>query len=80
MQHAVDPVAHAHVVLAGLEVQVGGAVDDGLLEQRVDVPDDRRVLAHGREVGHGRCRLRAQALGDLAEVVLLALQPVDDLA
>jgi hypothetical protein len=80
VQDPVDAVAHPHAVLAGLQVQVGGAVDDGLLDERVDVPDDGRVFVDRRQVGDARRRLGAQALGHLAEVVLLALQPVDDLA
>ncbi len=46
----------------------------------VDVPHDRRLVADRAQVGHRRGGLGPQALGDLAEVVLLALEPVDDLA
>ena len=44
VQHAVDPEAHAHVALVGLEVDVGGALGDRLAEDAVDELDDGGVL------------------------------------
>ena len=40
LEHAVDAVAHAHLFLAGLEVDVGGAALDGLLDHPVHELDD----------------------------------------
>ena len=37
-QHAVDAVADAQEPLLGLEVDVGGAALDGVVQQRVDQP------------------------------------------
>ena len=50
LEHAVDPVADAHVLVAGLEVDVGGAALDGLLDHAVHELDDRGVLAGRAEV------------------------------
>ena len=50
LEHAVDAVADAHVLVAGLEVDVGGAALDGLLDDPVHELDDRGVLAGGAEV------------------------------
>src|SRR5438477_416785 len=43
-QHAVDPVADDHVLLAGLDVDVRRALLGGLEHQRVDPADDRRLV------------------------------------
>ena len=43
-QHAVDAEAHAHLAALGLEVDVRGALLDGLGDDRVDELDDRRVV------------------------------------
>ena len=45
LEHAVDAVADAHVLVVGLEVDVGGAALDGLRDDLVDELDDRGVLA-----------------------------------
>ena len=50
LEHAVDAVADPHLVLLGLEVDVGGAALDGLLDHPVHELDDRRVLAADAEV------------------------------
>ncbi len=60
LEHAVDAVAHAHLVLGRLEVDVRGAALDGFLDHPVHELDDRRVLAADAEVDRGV----------LAEVVL----------
>jgi len=44
VQQAVDAEAHRHLALEGLDVDVRRAVLDGLEEQRVDQPDDRRLV------------------------------------
>ena len=54
-EHAVDAVADPHLVLLRLEVDVGGAALDGLLDHPLDELDDGRVLA-GRAEVHGRRR------------------------
>ena len=43
--HAVDPRAHHHLVLLGLEVDVGGAVLDRLRHRRVHELDGRALAA-----------------------------------
>ena len=43
-EHAVDAEAHAQLVAVGLEVDVRGALLDGLGDDLVDEPDDRRVV------------------------------------
>ena len=43
-QNAVDPEADPHLVLVGLEVDVGGALPHRLAEDAVDELDHRRVL------------------------------------
>ena len=50
LEHAVDAVADPHLLLLGLEVDVGGAALDGLLDHPVHELDDRRVLAADAEV------------------------------
>jgi hypothetical protein len=77
VQHAVDPVAHPHVVLGGLQVQVGGPVLDGLLDQVVHVPHDRGVVRAGRLCGHAG-RVIQRGVDHVAEVAVLALQALDD--
>eukprot|EP01035_Chromulina_nebulosa_P041508 gene41508-56148_t len=44
LENAVDAVADAQFVLEGLEVHVGGAQLDRVLEDLIDETDDRRVL------------------------------------
>ena len=44
LQHAVDAVADAQLVLERLDVDVGGAQRDRLGQHLVDEADDRRVL------------------------------------
>ena len=79
VQHAVDAEPHPQVVLGRLEVDVGGAVLDRLRDQQVDVPDDRRVVDDRRQVATtAGLVLGAQVVGHVAEVAVLALQPVDD--
>ena len=43
-EHAVDAEAHAHRAVLGLEVDVRGALLDGLGDDLVDELDDRRVV------------------------------------
>ena len=61
VEHAVDAVADAHLVLVRLEVDVGGAAVDGLGDHALDELDDRRVLAAGAEVDGLRRRGRRAA-------------------
>src|SRR5450756_793322 len=46
LQDTVDTVADAQVVLLWLHVDIRRALDDGLGDDRVDQPDDGRVLTH----------------------------------
>jgi hypothetical protein len=48
---AVDAVAHRHLARVGLDVDVAGALLDGLDEERVDPADDLRVLVALEDVG-----------------------------
>ena len=74
-QHAVHAVAHPQVVLGGLEVDVGGAVGDGLVDEQVDEPHDRRVLGDLGEPVEVRAAVVAEVeVG--AERRQLALGPV----
>ncbi len=50
VEHAVDAEADAHLLLVRLDVDVGGAALERVDQQHVDEPDDRRVLAHPRQV------------------------------
>ncbi len=50
-QGAVDAVAHQRARFEDLEVDVGGALAHGLREERVDEPDDGRVVLGLEEVG-----------------------------
>ena len=79
VQNAVDSVAHPQVSSRGLDVQVGGAVVDRLLDQRVHIPDDRGIFLNGVEAVQGRRVVAAEARRDVVEVVLGALEPVDRL-
>ena len=65
-QHAVDAEAHAHVAALGLEVDVGGALLDGLRDDRVDELDDRRVVRGLAD------------LGDLGQLLLALLDRLGD--
>ena len=51
-QRAVHAEAHHRVGLEGLDVDVGGVVARGLGEQRVDHPDDRRIVLGFEQVFH----------------------------
>jgi len=51
VKHAVHPEAHPYVVLLGLDVDVGGAVGDGLLDDVVDELDRGRFRADLGELG-----------------------------
>ena len=66
-QRAVDAEAHERARLEDLQVHVGGALAHRLREERVDEPDDRRVVLGLEEVGDFRERL-----GELGEVDRLA--------
>ena len=48
VEHVVDAEAHADLALEGLEVDVAGALLDGVLQQRVHQLDDRRVVGRRR--------------------------------
>src|SRR5690242_812597 len=50
VEHAVDAEAYAHLLLVGLDVNVGGPALQRVGEKYVDESDDGRVLAHAREV------------------------------
>src|SRR5713226_2510386 len=50
LQHAVHPEAHADVLLLRLDVDVAGALLGGAEEQRVDQPDDGRLVAGVEQV------------------------------
>ena len=65
-EHAVDAEADPHLVLVGLEVDVGGALADRLAEDAVDELDHRRVLGADLHVA------------DLGELVLASSSSVDD--
>ena len=67
-------------MLGRFEVQVRRAVLDRLLDQRVHVPDDRRVVARRAELGKSPRLLGLERRGDVAEVAVLALEPIDELA
>ena len=80
LEHAVDAVADPHLLFLGLEVDVGGAALDGLLDHPVHELDDRRVLAADAELDRlvlaqvvvaGGGLLQWRAGGRLAELVLL---------
>ena len=47
MEHAVDAVPHAHLKLAGLNMDVGRQVLNGLSNDEVDEAHDRRVVGVG---------------------------------
>ena len=53
MEHAVDAKLHARVSLLGVQVDVRGALLDGLGDERVDELDDGRVLVGLRDVQVG---------------------------
>ena len=61
VQDAVDAEAHAQLAAVGLEVDVGGALLDGLGDDPVDELDDRRVVG------------RLAQVDDLGRPVLLVL-------
>ncbi len=75
MQHAVDAVADPHVALGGLDVDVGGAVADRLVDEEVHEPHDRCLVVDlGEAVEVVGLLLGREVRG---EVVQLALGPVD---
>ena len=80
-QDAVDAEADAHLVLAGLEVDVGGALPHRLAEDAVDELDHRRVLGADFHVGDlGQLALfgLGLALGDrLADGALQRVEAAD---
>jgi hypothetical protein len=43
VQHAVNAIAHAHVVFEGLDMDVRGSPFEGRLDDLVHEPDDRRI-------------------------------------
>ena len=69
LEHAVDAVADAHLVVAGLEVDVGGAALDGLLDHPVHELDDRGVLPAGAEDDRRVLREVVQRTGGRAGLV-----------
>ena len=79
-QHAVDPEADPHLPLAGLEVDVGGALPHRLAEDAVDELDHRRVFGadfHVGDLGQLVLGLRL-ALGDrLADRALQRVEAAD---
>ena len=78
MQHTVDAVAHAKVVLGGLEVDVGRAVLDGLRDEQVDVPDDWGVLGDLPNLREVLFLLPCVELGgEVVELLTRAVIPVD---
>ena len=90
VEHAVDAEPDAEVVGARLDVDVRGALLEGLAQDQVDVLDDRGVLDHRVQVGElgdlglvaGR-GLRRGGLGGerrLAVVAVHARQVLGDLA
>src|SRR5439155_1392171 len=69
VEQAVHPEAHRDGALVGLDVDVAGAVLDGLEEERVHQPDDRCLVARLEEVE----RLAERVLGRLTELEALFL-------
>ena len=50
-QSAIDAIAHAQHVVAGLDVNIAGAVFHGVVDAVVDELDDRRIAGGLLEVG-----------------------------
>src|SRR3989304_1137154 len=77
LELAVNPVAHAELVLEALEVDVARAALHGVREKRVDELHDRRVV-HRRREG-GRRHLLFLVLHDLEGLVAApALQVLEE--
>jgi hypothetical protein len=72
-QHAIDAIADHRAVFIGFQMNVGGALAQALRQQRVDQPDDRRVVFRFEQIADGRNVLRQRG-----EVNLL-FQVVHDL-
>ncbi len=51
MEDAVDAVADAEVIGGGLDVDVRSSLVQGLQDQQVHVPDDRRIVDDGLDAG-----------------------------
>ena len=75
MEHAVDAVPDPDVALGGLDVDVGGAVLNGLADQEVDELDDRGVLDDLADMGEVVLRLHL-AGGQGRDILGIALHPV----
>ena len=73
VEHAVDAVADAEVLLVGLDVDVGGALLDGVEQDEVDELDDRRVVGGLREV------VDVLVLRLLGELDVAVVEVADDL-
>ncbi len=79
VEHAVDAEPDAQIALGGLDVHVRRAVLDGLLDQRVDVAHDGRVVLGRVERLHEGCVRGSERGGDVVEVGLGALEAVEGL-
>ena len=78
VEHPVDAVPHAEVVLGRLDMDVRRPVGDRLGHQEVHVPDDRRVIVD--EVAHARqvvLDIRLLVLERRREVLHLAVGPAE---
>ena len=62
-QHAVDAEAHDQAVLERLDVDVRSVLADRLRQQRVDQPDDRRIIVALEQV-----RLLGQLLRQVRQI------------
>ncbi len=83
VEHAVDPVADLHLLLARLDVDVAGPLLDRVEHQRVDPADDRRLVGDLQDVDQLLAPpfvLLVPLLAEIAAlVVLAAVDVVDDL-
>ena len=81
-EHAVHAVAYAELLLERLDMDIAGALLDGLGDHGVDQADDRRLAGHVAqvlEIGGGLFVI-ALARGDLAlGLAVMLLQGVQDL-
>ena len=81
VQNPVDAEPDPHVALGGFEMEIGCTRLDRLLEKGVHVPHQRSVVAAARhQVGHIGQVLGAHGAADRIQVVVLALEPIDQFA
>jgi len=78
VQDPVDPEAHSHLGLVGLEVDVGCPIVDRLREDRVDELDHRRVVRGLAQLGDLRLALLLLLLERLGDRGLERVHPADE--